>query len=207
MKILKWTSLMMVFGLLASCYPEKDRTIDDFDLVGTNYDDSKNFGDYKTYYLHDSLILVYDTNEDKPDYPVKEADAVLGKMKENLLNYGWIEVTGTDTPDVYLEATTWNSTVTGAVYYPGYGYPGYGYPGYGWGYPGYGWGGTSYYQYTTGTVVMYMMDVKNYTYADTPPDILWTGGINGVLTSGSSINRIEFSIDQAFKQSAYLNKK
>ena len=207
MKIFKWASLMVVISLLVSCYPEKDRSISDFDIVLTNFSDTANFDNYLTYVLSDSLILVYDTTEDKPEYPLEEANAVMSSIRKNMMDYGWIEVTGTDTPDVYIEPTSWNSTITGVVYYPGYGYPGYGYPGYGWGYPWYGYGGgSSYYQYTTGTVMMYMLDVKNYAYDDTPADILWTGGINGVLASGSSISRIEYSINQAFSQSSYLKK-
>ena len=121
------------------------------------------------------------------------------------MNYGWIEAAATDTPDVYIEASSWNSKVVGVTYYPGYGYPGYGYPG--WGYPGWGYPsyGTSYYSYTTGTVMMNMLDVKNYAFDDSAPVIMWTGGLNGILSSGSSASRITRDINQAFGQSPYLN--
>ena len=126
MKLIKWTTLVVVIGLLSSCYPEKDRTIADFDIVGTHYEDTTNFENYKTYYLHDSVIIIYDSTDDIRDSPVEEANAILSTMKKNLMDYGWVEITdlANDTPDVYLEATTWNSTVTGAVYYPGYPHPG-----------------------------------------------------------------------------------
>lgn len=204
MKLTKWVSFFFIAGLIASCYPEKDRTVADLDLVGTRFADAIDFKSYKTYQLYDSVVIVYDTTEAKPDYPLEEANLILSTMKANLMNYGWIEVTGTDTPDVYIEASTWNSKIVGVTYYPGWGYPGYGwgYPSYGWGYPSYG---TSYYSYTTGTVMMHMMDVKNYAFDDSPPTIMWTGGLNGILTSSSTSSRLERSINQAFTQSAYLN--
>lgn len=204
LKTLKWGALFVMVTFMISCYPEKERTVSDLDLVGTRFADGINFQDYKTYYLYDSLIVIYDTNEDKPDYPEEEANLVLSTMKANLMNYGWVEVAQGDTPDVYIEASTWNSKVVGVVYYPGWGYPGWGYPGWGhpgWGYPGWG---TSYYSYTTGTVMMHMLDVKNYPNDDTPPQIMWTGGLNGILTSGSTLSRIEFGVNQAFTQSPYL---
>jgi hypothetical protein len=207
MKLTKWLAVILISVIVASCYPEKDRSIEDFDIVGTKFSDTVNFDNYQTYILHDSLIVLYDTTEDKPEYPVKEAELILDLIKTNLNNYGWVEAAPNDTPDVYLEATNWNSTVQGVSYYPGWGYPGYGwgYPGYpGWGYPGYG---ASYYSYTTGTVMIYMMDIKYYAFDDTPVPVIWNGGLNGIMTSGNIESRIEFSINQAFKQSSYLNKK
>ena len=205
MKLTKWIAFLFITGLIASCYPEKDRTVNDLDLVGTRFADGIDFSTYKTYKLYDSVIIVYDTNEDKPDYPVDQAAVIINTIKTNMMNNGWIEVAAGDTPDVYMEASTWTSKIYGAIYYPGWGYPGWGYPGYpGWGYPGYpGWG-TSYYSYTTGTVMMHMMDVKNYPNDDTPPVIMWTGGLNGILTSTGTSSRIETSINQAFTQSPYL---
>lgn len=202
-------SFLFIAGVIASCYPEKDRTIEDFDLVGTRFADNVNFDDYKTFHLYDSVVVVYDTTEDKPDYPQEEADIIISRIRQNMLNYGWVEVAQGDTPDVYLESAVWTSKVVGASYYPGWGYPGWGwgYPGYpGWGYPGWG---VSYYSYTTGTVMMYMMDVKNYKYNDQPADVIWTGGLNGLVSSSNNNNlsRIEYSVNQAFTQSAYLNKK
>ena len=210
MKLTKWLFFLSIIGLLASCYPEKERSIEDFDIVGTQFDDGINFDNYKTYQLYDSLIIIYDTTKEKPEYPIEAATIILDDIKSNLLAYGWIEVTGTDTPDVYLETATWNSTVQGVVYYPGWGYPGWGYPGYpgypGWGYPGYG---SSYYSYTTGTVTISMLDIKNYPFDDSAPVVMWNAGINGVLTgsSASVLSRLDFSVNQAFKQSTYLNLK
>ena len=111
MKLTKWLSFLFITSLLASCYPEKERGIEDYDIVGTKFDSDINFKDYKTYRLHDSLIIIYDTTKDEPDYPIESANIILDNIKTNLLAYGWIEAPVADTPDVYLEAATWNSTV------------------------------------------------------------------------------------------------
>ncbi|UTW66908.1 DUF4136 domain-containing protein [bacterium SCSIO 12643] len=205
MKLTKWMSFLFIAGVIASCYPEKDRTIEDFDLVGTRFADNVNFDDYKTYHLYDSVVIVYDTTEEKPDYPKEEADIIISGIRQNMMNYGWVEVAQGDTPDVYLEAAVWTNKIVGASYYPGWGYPGWGWNPW-WGYPGWG---VSYYSYTTGTVLMSMMDVKNYDYSDKPAQVIWTGGLNGLVSSSNNNNlsRIEYSVNQAFTQSAYLNKK
>ncbi|MGB0805076.1 MAG: DUF4136 domain-containing protein [Salibacteraceae bacterium] len=201
MKTFKWASLILILGVMVSCYPEKDRTIEDYDIVGTKFAEVVDFKDYQTFYLYDSLVVVYDTTGDKPDYPEQEANLTISTIRDNMIDYGWTEVTVRDSADVYIEASTWNSTVYGAIYYPGWGYW-WGYPGY----PGYpGWG-ASYYSYTTGTLMMHMLDVKNYPGDDSPPKILWNGGLNGLLNSQSTLDRIEFSINQAFTQSPYLKK-
>lgn len=205
MKLTKWMSFLFIAGIIASCYPEKDRTIEDFDLVGTRFADNVNFNDYKTYYLYDSVVIVYDTTGDKPDYPKDEANVIISGIRQNMMKYGWVEVARGDTPDVYIEAAVWNNKIVGASYYPGWGYPGWGWNPW-WGYPGWG---VSYYSYTTGTVLMSMMDVKNYDHSDKPAKVIWTGGLNGLVSSSNNnnLNRIEYSVNQAFTQSAYLNKK
>ncbi|MFT4753089.1 MAG: hypothetical protein ACI9GM_001401 [Salibacteraceae bacterium] len=203
MKITKWLSFLCIVGIIASCYPEKDRTIADLDVVGTVFGENIDFQAYKTYILNDSVEILYDSSEGKPDYPVETSNLILSTMNSNLMNMGWIEANPGDTPDVYIEAVSWNSKVVGVSYYPSWGYWGYpswGYPG--WGYPGYG---TSYYSYTTGTLMMYITDVKNYPMDDSAPVIMWTGGLNGILSSGSSASRITRDINQAFGQSPYLN--
>lgn len=212
MQIIKFFTLLTVVAFMSSCYPDKERTIEDFDLVGTRPADTANFTQYQTFLLHDSLILPYDSTKEKPTYPVETAKIILDGVKQNMLNNGWTEfdaaLLSSDTPDVYLEASLWTTKVTGAIYYPGWGYPGYPwYPG--WGYGGYpGYGGASYYSYTTGTVMVNMMDIKNHSFSDQVPAVIWHAGLNGLVSSSDANNnsRIAYSINQAFTQSPYLKK-
>jgi hypothetical protein len=98
-------------------------------------------------------------------------------------------------------------------YYPYY------YYGWGWGwyykntdyywwggyYPPY-WGGSYVTSYTVGTIILNMHDVKDATpETDSIPN-LWVGALNGVMGSSASTtkNRLEYNINQAFKQSEYL---
>jgi hypothetical protein len=88
--------------------------------------------------------------------------------------------------------------------YPGYGW-GWGYPGYGWGYPGYYPPVPYYSSYTTGTLRMEMFNPNDIRVVkgDTINPVYWTAGINGILSSNTT-TRITSTIDQAFKQSPYL---
>jgi len=212
MKLLKWTSLMVVLGLVASCYPDIDRDVTDFDIVGTNYDPSKNFDDYTTFFIPDSIIIVFDSTKPSPDYPEDEATVIIDGIRNNLISLGWTEMLPADTvggniPDVYIRTLVWTSDVSGVVYYGGY-YGGW-YGGYYPGYPYYG-GGASYYSYTTGTVLIDMIDLVHPDHVNESLDIIWTAGLNGLVTSSggssSGLSRIEFSINQAFSQSNYLKK-
>jgi len=53
---------------------------------------------------------------------------------------------------------------------------------------------------------MHIMDVKNYPFDHSPPIVMWTGGLNGILSGSATSSRLESSINQAFLQSEYLNK-
>lgn len=207
MKITSWAAAFGVLALVTSCYPEKERTIDDFDIVGTTFDDKVDFSQYKTFAMEDSVILVYDTTGKAPDYPTIVANATLDAIRSNMLSNGWTEITTNDTaggvkPDVVIGTYAWNTTVSGSIYYPYYPYWGYG-----WYYPYYGYGGgVTYYSYSTGTIVIQFFDLKNPNDAEQRINIIWTAGINGITeTTVSDIaGRAEFSVDQAFSQSPYL---
>ena len=203
MKITKWISFLFITVALASCYPEKERTTEDFDLIGTRFAEQVDFNTYKTYTLRDSVETIYDTAQDKPEYSVETTNLILSTIKTNLMNNGWVEATAGETPDVYIESSIWGDKIKGAAYYPGWNYYGY----MGWSNPE--WGtpslGVSYYSFTTETIMMYMIDVKNYPNDDSAPVIMWAGGLNGVLAATNP--KIETAINQAFSQSPYLNLK
>lgn len=205
MKLIKTLALVMIAAWAASCYPEKDRTIDDFDIVGTHLNPDVNLTNLNTFRVADSIILIYDTNNEAPSYPTEVANVILSRIKQNMLDNGWTEEL-VDTPDVYLSSRLWETTTVGAIYYPPYWNPWY--PGYPPGYwPGWG-GGASYYSYTSGTVTIDMFNLKEFdANADEVP-VSWNAVVNGLVSNSGSSNtsRIERGINQAFTQSPYLKK-
>jgi hypothetical protein len=94
--------------------------------------------------------------------------------------------------DVVVFAFTTSSTwVSGGCYG---GYWSYWYPYYGWCYP-------VAYTYTTGSIILLMID-PNKTGDD---QAVWTAAMNGVISGTSNYSsRINSDIDQAFNQSPYL---
>jgi len=212
--------------MLDGCYPNDSITVNQSDIILTGYYDSVNFKTLSTYYLPDTIFPVRDDTTDKT--PIKNSEEILGQIEKNMQSYGYTRVYYNDTvtkdPDLMI-AVAAISTTTVSVgwwypYYPGwgwgwgwykssqadrgtdywYGYPGY-YP------PGWGWGGVPYYSsYTTGTLLMEMTNPADYRVIDndTVTPMYWAGGLNGILSSGSDLTRIENGIDQAFEQSPYL---
>jgi hypothetical protein len=128
-----------------------------------------------------------------------------------MLNYGYVleDEPETDDPDLVMVAgltiTRWTGYVPGYPWYPGWGW-GPWYPGYPW-YPGWTPGYT--YSYDTGTIVIDMFDFETWDHDTGDIDVIWTGGMNGILSSSSSYNsdRVQGGIRQAFEQSTYLEKK
>jgi hypothetical protein len=106
-------------------------------------------------------------------------------------------------PDLFVRVAV-TTTENYQAYY-NYGWWGWGwYPGWGVYYPWYPTG--SVYSYTTGSVLIDMVDVEN---ADIEQEILpavWYAGINGLLGDNSRNvrNRLITNIDQCFEQSPYL---
>ncbi|MCF8366254.1 MAG: DUF4136 domain-containing protein, partial [Bacteroidales bacterium] len=81
-------------------------------------------------------------------------------------------------------------------------------PGYyewGWYYPPY-WGGSYVTSYTVGTLIINMHDVRNATTVTDSIPTIWNCAINGLLGSSTSTtqNRLDYNINQGFKQSSYL---
>ena len=209
--------------MITACYPEFNATLDELDLAITKYDKDQDFGDLSSFYLYDTVIYVSDKDEVKPHVDESQDSYILSQVRQNLLTYGWTEVTdtaGAVEPDVSILVSVlevdiyfyynywwdWWYWYPWDWWYPGWpGYPGYPvYPGY----PGYG--------YTVGTVMIEMINMDEITApqtADTPPSvklpIVWTGAINGIL-AGSNENiqkRLNKQMAQVFDQSTYLHIK
>jgi hypothetical protein len=219
--IKKYVWLIPVFAFFLACSPEYDATIEEMDLAITRYDKDQNFTGYNTFYLEDTVVYIVENEDDLEDIDRTHDAQIISKVRENLLDMGWTEVTNPDDLQSDADVSILLSALAVDMYYYytywwdywdwwywGGWYPGY-YPWYpvypGIGYPSYG--------YTVGTVMIDMLDLQNIqiptNQEDRPEvDIIWTGAVNGILAgSDASIsNRLAKGIDQVFNQSPYLEK-
>jgi hypothetical protein len=203
--------------IIGGCYPGGPEYTADYDLIITDYSQ-----DYwtattpSTYYMPDSLGWIVDREDlDNNDDLTREYDEfILGEVAENMALYGYERVDSLDVdnpPDVYLFTQAIAVKNTSIYYYPGYPWYGGGYPGWGGYWPGYGYGGGygggyGASSYTTGTILIEMGDAKNLDEENKIINMVWQGGIDGLLTSSSASNAqfVSQSIEQAFIQSPYL---
>jgi hypothetical protein len=203
--------------LIWSCAPDTGfNTIADYDTVVTLYDPNADFAGettYVTYAMADSVKYLKDPDDTSTIEPDRELEElILDTIANNMDNYGYTRVTEPDPenpPDLYIPVAVTTTKWTGA-YYPWYP-PGWWYPWYpGWG-PGWGyWPGYPpvIYSYSTGTIFFDLWDMKNADDESQTIPVIWSATINGLLSSDRAAGetRIVNSIDQAFKQSWYLNK-
>ncbi len=209
-KLWRYLFPLVIIAMFASwsCYPDSGmNSISDYDLIITQYDPNVNFANLKTFVMPDSIAHFIDEGrEDEIDREYD--DQILQNIQENMLarNYQLIaNPTVADTPDVvitvYALAREWKGYTWSPGYWGGWGYPWY--PG-GWypGYPGY----AVPYSYTTGSLLIDMVDIKAYDPAEEKAPVIWMGGLNGLLndTDSNILYRIENHIDQLFIQSPYL---
>jgi hypothetical protein len=185
---------------MVSCYPDDTVYYEDTDLVYTNYTETFDFAGKGTYAIPDKIVKITgDLAEgENPEY-VKEPynTQILNKIQSNMTALGWTKVDDPEQADLALMPAAWTNTT---VYY-WYDY----WCWYYYYYCGWGWYGGGYYtSYTSGTLVMGLV-ASGEEYVD--PSIVWTGAINGLLSGAYDVSRVNKGIDQAFKQSPYLDTK
>ena len=190
-----------------ACYP--DRSVDsttEFASVTTLYDRAAPFESITKYALPDTVLYV--PREEGKEVPAATQTQILQAIRNNLNSLGWTEVLAptTNNPvNVYVTAAVASETYVGWVYdYWGYWgwYPYWppGWSGGGWYYPGYWYP----YSYTTGSVILGMIDARPNIQPGRAP-LVWTGAVNGVFADQITNTTIAVQgINQAFKQSPYL---
>ena len=196
----------------AACYP--GRAVDSttqYSSVTTLVDTTADFTTVTRYALTDSVVEVPRNEDLTDDLPLSTEASILASIRSNLNALGWVEVTDARATavDVYVTASV--STTTNIFlnyfwwdywYWYGYWPPGWG-AGWGYYYPGYWYA----YAYTTGTLLVNMIDARPTTpYAgQNRVPVVWTFAVNGVLEGQSTNIAIATAgIDQAFDQSPYL---
>jgi hypothetical protein len=190
---------------LMSCTPGSEISVQESDVVATIYDPNVDFSGIDTYQMPDTInhILEEGVTDDKVSR--KYDQEILDLIAANLNARGFqrIDEGSPDTPDVvvFVSATAITNWYAYS-YYPG-GYWGYG--GWGWYYPYYPAWGVSY-AYTTGTLIVDMVNVNEPDSENKTFPNYWRGVCNGVLddVESSKVRRFTDSINQLFIQSPYL---
>ena len=183
-------------GLLSGCYPDKVDYVDEYDLAGTVYDEEADFSIFTSFHLIDTVMHITGDDEDDSRLDRENDEFILNLIRQNMLDLGYTEMANPDPlnrPDLELLVS---AMTTDYYTYYSYWYSYWGwYSGWGWWYPGGGYypgypgypGGGLYYSYSTGTLVIEMLDTKAEVGEDDDrPGVVWVGLVDGILSSGSS---------------------
>jgi hypothetical protein len=238
-KITLLTLTIIAATMLFSCYPNEDLSYSDTDVAVTRYDNSFAFSDAKICVLFDTVMHIVDEDETAEAGPndVHTLDQIEKNLKEytkfdvyRVKDTNELKAKGVAVDDIDLAITT--TAMETDVYYNYY-YPWYDWW-YWWGwypyyksgslksgnnadyywYPYYPWGGGTYYSYTSGTIMIDMVNAKGIEEikgattqgGSIKLPVVWQGIINGVLSGNVSDqkNRITTQVEKCFKQSPYL---
>jgi len=202
--------------LISGCYPDKIDYVDEYDMAGTMYDHAAIFSSYTTFHVLDTVMHITEDGEDDPNLTRQFDDDILQLVRQNMSGKGYIEMTNPDSlnrPDLEILVQAMTDFYTYFSYWYDYWswYPGWiwWYPGYPW-YPSYPWypGGGYYSSYTTGTLIIELLDTEVVPDQGEHPGVVWMGLVNGLLNNNvsSAKSRIEKQVNQLFKQSPYLQQ-
>jgi len=191
--------LIGIILLMVSCYPDDTMYYEDTDLVYTNYTETFDFAGKGTYAMPDKIVKV--TGElaegQTPEYVQEPYNTqILDKIESNMTALGWTKVNDAEAADLALMPAVWTNT-TVVYWYDYWCWYDYYYCGWGYYYP-------YYTSYTTGTMVMFLV-ASGDEYIE--PFNVWSAAINGLLSGSYDLTRVTQAIDQAFKQSPYLDTK
>ncbi len=194
----KFLILFAVVSAFTSCRKQPDYdTLTYKAIVVTNHDAKAVWASYNTYYLpgfvgeigDDPLDSILDAGQSAP---------ILDAIRANMNARGYTETLNSNTADIGIDVVTITTTTVG-TYYPGYwwGYGGY--------YPYYPYYPYTYtYSYSTGTLIMDLIDLKNADDVTGRAGALWTSFSNGVLGTTSDTKLAVDAINQSFVQSPYI---
>lgn len=196
----------VIFMISCATYPGMDSRLAE-DLVDiTKYDVSTNFTQFKTFSIVDSVSVISDKDSSK--VLDAQAQALLNQIIGNMQVRGYTLVNRkTGHPDLGINVGAVKITnVTN--YYPGW-YWDYGYynPVY-WGYPGYNYW-YPYYPpavstYSTGTVIIDMLDLKNAPAHNNKLYVVWVAIIRGLMTGYHTNQDVLDNVDQCFTQTPQI---
>jgi len=204
--------------IMASCFPEYDATVEEMDLAITRVGDDQDFSDFHTFYMYDTVMYIVEDEEDLEDLDRTHDAQIISEVRQHLLDLGWTEITDTtnlkDEADVSIMLS---ALAVDVYYYYTYWWDYWYWWDWYWWYPGYPiypiYPSYPSYGYSVGTVMVDMLDLKNFETAQRDSekpkvDVIWTGAVNGILVgSDSNISqRLTKQMNQVFTQSSYLQK-
>lgn len=199
--------LSFVF-LMASCLaqPSVGDLVQDM-VVQTNYEPAANFSAYSTYTMPLDTIGLLSNANSATAIINSYSKLITAAVKRNMDEAGHQRVDLNQSPDLGVNVYIVNDvSIFQSISYPGYygGYSGY-YGGYGYqGYYGYPYVNT--YATSTAVLVIELADLKNVDPQTNRPRTVWVANMGDLVTSVDQDVKVVEAIDQAFKQSDYLNK-
>lgn len=200
---------------LSACTPGSGVSVQESDVIVTVFNRDVDFGALKTFQMPDTIIHLTG-DPDKPDSPLldrKYDKDILALVEKNFTDRNYARLPDGSTTDFVV---TVSATALQNWYVYG-GYPWWGYWGWypGWGccgggyYPGYppSWGVS--YAYSTGTLIVEILDPSLSDPETMLIPVQWSGVQNGVLddTESSKQTRVTYGINQMFIQSPYLESR
>ncbi len=195
----------MLLAMAACETPLDGRKLMDEFVVVTNYDTEADFSSYATYAIPTDTIG-FITNTDRNDTLMLQSEydfprPVLEKIKAEMNKRGYTRVARNESPDLGVTVTLVNDyNLFQQVVYPSGYYSGY-----------YGYGSWYYYPYVntyaynTGVLVIELVDLKNRN-AQNQVKVVWNSYMGDVYATSTPKEDAVDAIDQAFEQSAYINK-
>ncbi|WP_018617169.1 DUF4136 domain-containing protein [Segetibacter koreensis] len=203
-----WVSIMVLAVGFTSCSkdPLANLTAEESRIYITNHDSTKNFSNYHTFSISDSVAVL---NNGEASKQLNQTDqAFIDAVKTEMQNDGYTLVNKGANPDLGINITRIYNTSTGIISYSNYYdyYGGYWDPYY-WGYGGYNY--YSPYSYATYSIREGALSIDMLNLKDAPAtnkiEVIWNG-----LIRGSGIFNANTAADQVnklFTQSPYLKSK
>jgi hypothetical protein len=200
----------VVFLISCAAYPGLDSRLAE-DLVDiTKVDLNTNFGQFRTFSIVDTVLVIIDGKKTEK-LVNSQTQALLNQIIGNMQARGYQLVNRkTGSPDLGINVAV--SKVTNVSYY---------YPGWYWDYYGYWdpyyWGYQDYYYwypfyppdvsvYSSGTVMIDMLDLKNAPSHGGKLYIVWVAIIRGLLTGYHTTQDVLDNVDQCFNQSPQIQR-
>lgn len=211
---MKRIAAVLIVMVMTACGREPEMAdLVKYMVVQTDYDqeeinESENvFNEYATFVLRQDTLGFVSTYTpdtillDEAGTRIDFVNALIDEVGAKATERGFTRVEDDENPDfaikiVVLENFSFFQTVSYPGYYSGY----YGY------YGGYYGPMVNTYASNFVTLVIEVVDIKNYAANGNKYKVIWSAYIGDLLTTYDRKNKILYAVDQAFEQSPYFAK-